>query len=186
MLQALIQAFSKDPDFAAAVAGVNSGMKEQLISGLSGSSKQIMLAAMYRETGRPLLVVTHNMFAAQKIAEDLQEALSAEEVLLYPANELVAAESAVSSPETLAQRIEVLLKCSQGFRGVVVVPYSGIRRFIPSPETMAAAHLDITLGGTLQLDHFLSKMVELGYERVERVESRGEMSIRGESSISIR
>ncbi|WP_460327302.1 transcription-repair coupling factor [Paenibacillus sp. YSY-4.3] len=179
MLQALIQAFSKDPDFSAAIAGVNSGMKEQLISGLSGSSKQIMLAAMYKETGRPLLVVTHNMFAAQKIAEDLQEALSAEEVLLYPANELVAAESAVSSPETLAQRIEVLLKCSQGFRGVVVVPYSGIRRFIPSPETMAAAHLDITLGGTLQLDHFLSKMVELGYERVERVESRGEMSIRG-------
>ncbi|MEC0333774.1 transcription-repair coupling factor [Paenibacillus macerans] len=179
MLQALIEAFSRDTDFASMVAGVNSGMKEQLLSGLSGSTRQVMLAALHQEVKRPLLVVTHNMFAAQKIYEDLQEALSPDEVLLYPANELVAAESAVSSPETLAQRIEVLLQCSRGFRGVVVVPYSGIRRFIPTPETMAEAGLTITLGGTIQHGDFLNKMIELGYERVERVESRGEMSLRG-------
>ncbi|GIP55683.1 transcription-repair-coupling factor [Paenibacillus vini] len=154
-------------------------MKEQLISGLSGSSRQVALAALHQETKRPLLVVTHNMFSAQKIYEDLQEALSADQVLLYPANELVAAEAAVSSPETLAQRIEVLLQCSHSFRGVVVVPYSGVRRFIPTPEAMSSAGLTIELGGTLQMDSFLTRMIELGYERVERVESRGEMSIRG-------
>lgn len=179
MLQALIQAFSRDSDFASMISGVSAGMKEQLISGLSGSSRQVALAALHQETKRPLLVVTHNMFSAQKIYEDLQEALSAEQVLLYPANELVAAEAAVSSPETLAQRIEVLLQCSQSFRGVVVVPYSGVRRFIPTPEAMSSAGLTIELGGTLQMDSFLTRMIELGYERVERVESRGEMSIRG-------
>lgn len=179
MLQALIQAFSRDSDFTSMVAGVNAGMKEQLISGLSGSSRQVALAALYQETNRPLLVVTHNMFSAQKIFEDLQEALSPEQVMLYPANELVAAEAAVSSPETLAQRIEVLLQCSRSFRGIVVVPYSGVRRFIPTTEAMANARLTIELGGTLVLDDFLARMVELGYERVERVESRGEMSIRG-------
>ncbi|MNO62911.1 Transcription-repair-coupling factor [compost metagenome] len=179
MLQALIQAFSQDSDFNSMIAGVKAGMKEQLISGLSGSSRQVMLAALHKETDQPLLVVTHNMFSAQKIYEDLQEALSADSVLLYPANELVAAEAAVSSPETLAQRIEVLLQCSQGFRGIVVVPYSGVRRYIPTPEVMAEAGLSVELGGTLKLDSFLNEMIELGYERVERVESRGEMSIRG-------
>ncbi|WP_044482602.1 transcription-repair coupling factor [Paenibacillus antibioticophila] len=180
MLQALIQAFSRDTDFASMVAGVDAGMKEQLISGLSGSSRQVALAALHQESNRPLLIVTHNMFAAQKIAEDLQEALSPGQVLLYPANELVAAEAAVSSPETLAQRIEVLLQCSsRSFRGIVVVPYSGVRRFIPVPEEIAEAGLSIELGGILELDSFLSRMVRLGYERVERVESRGEMSVRG-------
>ncbi|WP_435923254.1 transcription-repair coupling factor [Paenibacillus sp. DYY-L-2] len=179
MLQALIQAFSRDTDFTSMVAGVGAGMKEQLISGLSGSSRQVALAALYQETNRPLMVVTHNMFSAQKIYEDLQEALSADQVLLYPANELVAAEAAVSSPEMLAQRIEVLLQCSQGFRGVVVVPYSGVRRFIPTREAISEASMSIELGGTLQLEDFLARMIELGYERVERVESRGEMSIRG-------
>lgn len=179
MLQALIEAFSKEPDFESLSSGVTAGMKEQLISGLSGSSRQVMLAALHEQIQRPLLVVTHNMFSAQKIAEDLQEALTPEQVLLYPANELVAAESAVSSPETLAQRIEVLLKCSQGFRGIVVVPFSGVRKYIPVPEALAQSELNIELGGTLQLDGFLTRMIELGYERVQRVENRGEISVRG-------
>ncbi|MDR6721339.1 transcription-repair coupling factor [Paenibacillus amylolyticus] len=179
MLQALIQAFSKDPDFGSITAGIKSGMKEQLVSGLSGSARQIMLAALHQEMNRPLLVVTHNMFSAQKIAEDLQEALSPDQVLIYPANELVAAEAAVSSPETLGQRIDVLVRCAQGFRGVVVIPFSGVRRYVPLPEVMANARILIKQGNTLQLDSFLLEMVKLGYERVERVESRGEMSVRG-------
>lgn len=76
MLQGLIEAFSKDPDFQSITHGVAAGMKEQLISGLTGSARQIMLAALHEETTRPLLVVTHNMFSAQKMADDLQEALS--------------------------------------------------------------------------------------------------------------
>ncbi|WP_138496102.1 transcription-repair coupling factor [Paenibacillus pinistramenti] len=179
MLQALIQAFSKDSDFNSLTAGIASGMKEQLVSGLSGSSRHVMLAALHEQTQRPLLVVTHNMFSAQKIADDLQEALSIDKVLLYPANELVAAESAISSPETLSQRIDVLLKSSQGFRGIIVVPYSGVRKLLPSPKVMAGAGIDVQYGGTLKIDRFLAQMVELGYERVERVESRGEMSVRG-------
>ncbi|SEU31463.1 transcription-repair coupling factor [Paenibacillus sp. NFR01] len=179
MLQRLIEAFSKDSDFQSISRGLAAGMKEQLISGLSGSARQIMLAALYEDIKRPLLVVTHNMFSAQKIAEDLQEALSSDQVLLYPANELVAAEAAVSSPETLAQRIDVLTKCAQGFRGIVVVPYSGVRRLLPSAPVMGKAQLTVTQEGTLSLDEFLHAMIEMGYERVERVENRGEISVRG-------
>ncbi|WP_160036674.1 transcription-repair coupling factor [Paenibacillus sp. An7] len=179
MLQALIDAYSKDSDFESIASGVTTGMKEQLISGLTGSARQIMIAALHKQLDRPMLVVTHNMFAAQKVADDLQEALSDDQVLLYPANELIAAEAAISSPETLAQRIDVLLKCAKGFRGIVVIPLSGARRYLPSPEIIANAEITLQQGGTLELDSFLRGMVELGYERVERVETQGEMSIRG-------
>ncbi|GIP45824.1 transcription-repair-coupling factor [Paenibacillus sp. J45TS6] len=179
MLQALIDAYSKDSDFESIASGVTSGMKEQLISGLTGSARQIMIAALHKQLDRPMLVVTHNMFAAQKVADDLQEALSADQVLLYPANELIAAEAAISSPETLAQRIDVLLKCAKGFRGIVVIPLSGARRYLPSPEIIANAEITLQQGGTLELESFLRGMVELGYERVERVETQGEMSVRG-------
>ncbi|MDR0270137.1 transcription-repair coupling factor [Paenibacillus sp.] len=179
MLQALIEAFSKDADLHSVTDGIKAGMKEQLVSGLSGSARQMMLAALFEEVKRPMLIVTHNMFSAQKIAEDIQEALTPERVLLYPANELVAAESAVSSPETLAQRIDVLMKCAQGFNGIVVAPFSGVRRFLPTPEVMGSASIRIEDGGTLGVDDFMARMIEMGYERVERVESKGEMSIRG-------
>ena len=109
-MQALIDAFSADTDFQTIVTGLKSEMKEQLIAGLTGSSRQIMLASLVRELDRPLFVITHNMFAAQKIAEDLLECLTPGEVLLYPAQELLTIEEAASSPEMLAQRIDVLTK----------------------------------------------------------------------------
>ncbi|MCR8645865.1 transcription-repair coupling factor [Paenibacillus sp. N1-5-1-14] len=178
-MQALIKAFSADSDFQSIVTGIRSGMKEQLVAGLAGSSRQVMIAAMYRDLDKPLVVVTHNMFAAQKIAEDLIECMSEDEVLLYPAQELLAAETAVASPEMMAQRIEVLTKLACGYRGVVVVPYAGIRRFLPNKEVFMSSQLHLKVGESLAMDTFLERMTSFGYERVERVESKGELSVRG-------
>jgi len=178
-LQALIQAFSADSDFQTIVTGLKSEMKEQLIAGLTGSSRQVMLASLARELERPLFVVTHNMFAAQKIAEDLLECLSPDEVLLYPSQELLTTEEAASSPEMLAQRIDVLTKLAGGFRGVVIAPFAGVRRLLPLKQVFEESRVTINVGDTVQLDELLASLSSLGYERVERVETKGEMSVRG-------
>lgn len=178
-MQALIKAFSTDTDFQSIVSGIRSGMKEQLVAGLTGSSRQVMIASLMQELQRPLLVVTHNMFSAQKITEDLVECLPEDQVLLYPAQELLATEVAVASPETLAQRIDVLTRLAAGFRGVLVTPYAGLRRILPPKEVFAAAAVEVKLGEVLDINSFLKRLTELGYERVERVESKGEMSVRG-------
>ncbi|WP_168123359.1 transcription-repair coupling factor [Paenibacillus sp. HB172176] len=178
-MKALIEAFSADSDVQSILSGIRKGMREQMISGLAGSSRQVLIAALEGAVERPMLVVTHNMFAAQKIAEDLQECLSPEQVLLYPANELVAAEAAISSPETLAQRMDVLIQLSKGYRGIVVVPFSGVRRYLPISEVMAEAQLKVAVGDSLPLDAFLKQMTALGYVRADRVEAKGEMSVRG-------
>lgn len=178
-LKALINAFAADTDVQSVISGIRKGMREQMISGLAGSSRQVLIAALQEDVERPMLVVTHNMFSAQKIAEDLQECLSPENVLLYPANELVAAEAAISSPETLAQRMDVLIKLSKGFRGIVVVPFSGVRRYLPISSVMAEAQIAVSVGDSLPIDSFLRQMTALGYTRADRVELRGEMSVRG-------
>lgn len=178
-MQAIIQAFSADSDFQSVAAGIRSGMREQLVAGLSGSSRQVMLAALHQELERPLFVVTHNLFSAQKIYDDLVECLPGDRVLLFPAQELMAAEAAVASPELLARRIDALSKLAGGFRGVVVVPYAGIRRILPNPEVMLESQVRIEAGETIQLDDWISRLIELGYERVERVENKGELSVRG-------
>ncbi|GIP41352.1 transcription-repair-coupling factor [Paenibacillus sp. J31TS4] len=178
-MRSLIQAFSGDTDFQSILSGIRSGMREQLISGLTGSSRQVMIAALAGELERPILVVTHNMFAAQKIAEDLKECLSEEQVLLYPAQELLATEASVQSPETLAQRIDALTRLAAGFRGVLVTPFAGLRRLLPLKEVYADASVTLELGQELDLEAFLLRMTELGYSRVEQVERKGELSVRG-------
>ncbi|CAG7650030.1 Transcription-repair-coupling factor [Paenibacillus solanacearum] len=178
-MQALIQTFSTDSDFQSIVTGIRSGMREQLIAGLTGSSRQVMLAALYEELKQPLFIVTHNMFSAQKMFEDLAELVPADQVVLFPAQELLAAEAAIASPEMLAQRIDALSRLNAGFRGIVVVPYAGMRRVLPSQESIAAAQFSIKVGQTIAMDDLVARMVELGYERVERVENKGELSVRG-------
>ncbi|GFZ99690.1 transcription-repair-coupling factor [Paenibacillus marchantiophytorum] len=178
-MQALIQAFSADTDFQTIVTGIRSEMREQLVAGLTGSSKQVMIATLTRDLNRPLFIVTHNMFAAQKIAEDLLECLSTDEVLLYPSQELLTAEEAASSPEMLAQRIDVLTKLAGGYRGVVIAPFAGVRRLLPIKQVFEESRVTVNVGDTVQLEELLGTLSNLGYERVERVETKGEMSVRG-------
>ncbi|MBW5449042.1 transcription-repair coupling factor [Cohnella sp. CFH 77786] len=175
----LLQTIVTDSDLVSVMNGIRGGMREQLVAGLSGSARQAIIAGMFRELNKPLLIVTHNMFSAQKMADDLQECLPSGEVLLYPANELIAAETAISSPETSARRLEVLLKLAAGFRGVIVVPFAGVRRFQPARQTMAESRIELKVGETLPLETFLRDMVALGYERVDRVEQKGHFSVRG-------
>ena len=178
-MKPLLDAFAAEPDYGSMLQGLKRGMREQLVAGLSGSARQVMIASLHRDLNRPVMVVTHNMFAAQKIADDLQECLPPDQVLLYPANELIAAETAISSPETSALRVDALLRLAAGFRGVLVVPFSGVRRFQPDAASMRAATEELRVGQTLPMEAFLRRLIDLGYERVDRVEQRGHMSVRG-------
>lgn len=178
-MQTLLQTFQNDSDFQTIASGIRSGMREQLISGLAGSARQVMVAALKQELDRPLLIVTHNLYAAQKIADDLQEICDPDSVLLYPANELTLIDIAVSSPETVAQRIEVLARLASGFRGIVVVPYAGLRKLLPIKQFYEQAQMTVEVNQTLPLADMTSRLVALGYERVERVEKKGEFSVRG-------
>jgi transcription-repair coupling factor (superfamily II helicase) len=178
-MNVLLDKFSQDPDFKTILTALDMKISEQLVAGLSGSSRQLMLAALYRESKRPAIVLTHNMFQAQKVVEDLVEILPSSEVLLYPANEMIATESATASPETMAQRIQVLTRVSQGFQGVLVTPYAGLKKLIPPRAVMKDAYLSLEEGQSMPLEDLLEKLVYLGYERVDRVENPGEMSSRG-------
>lgn len=175
----LVYLMEQDRDFQSTLAGLENGFKEQLVTGLTGTARCVYIAALYQKTKRPLLLVAHNLNQAQKTAEDLQELLPKEEVLLYPANELVTTEIALASHDTLAERIDVLSKLSKGFRGVLIVPFSGLRKLFPPKLLFEKSHVEIEVGANLPIDPLVERLVNLGYERVELVEKRGEFSVRG-------
>lgn len=178
-MDALLARFYEDTNFLSVTNGIESGLKEQLIAGLSGSSRTLFAAAFYRKVRRPLVFVTHNMNQAQKVAEDLLELLQEDEVLLYPANELIAAELAMSEQATKAERIRVLSTLCHGFRGILVVPYAGLRKKIMPHDVFREAHLTVKEGDRLEIDAATEQLVQIGYERVDMVDKQGEFSVRG-------
>ncbi|ANC75391.1 transcription-repair coupling factor [Fictibacillus phosphorivorans] len=171
--------FSQGEDFKSIMDGINGGLKEQLVAGLSGSARTMLISSLHENTGKPQLVVTHNLFQAQKLYEDLTSLLSEDEVYLYPVNDLISSEMAISSPELKSQRIEALNQLSRSFKGVIITPVAGLRRYLPPVEVWKKAGLAFQVGEDIDSDEILKKLVAMGYERSSMVQTPGEFSVRG-------
>lgn len=178
-MDSLLYFMEQSSDFQSTINGLQNHLKEQLVTGLTGTARMLYVAALYRVVKRPILLVTHNLNQAQKATEDLQEFLPRDEVLLYPANELVTTEIALSGLETLGERIEVLSRLSRGFTGVLVVPFSGLRKLFMPKSVFARHHLRVSVGQELPMEQLIEHLVVTGYERVDLVERPGEFSVRG-------
>jgi transcription-repair coupling factor (superfamily II helicase) len=175
----LLKAFHGNTEMESVLSSLSSHVKEQLVTGLTGSSRTIMLAAMYKETKRSQLVVTYNLLQAQKLYEDLVSIVGEEHVWLYPVNELIASEIGVASPELKAQRLEVLNFLCTNKPGIIIVPIAGLRRFLPSKNAWESAQLSLTVGEEIEVEALLRNFTEMGYERKEMVEAPGTFSVRG-------
>ncbi len=179
MLAGIQQYFIENDEIKSIVNGIDGGLKEQLVAGLSGSARTVLIASLYKETKRPLLVVTHNLFQAQKLYDDLITLVNGEEVFLYPVNELIASEIGIASPELKGQRIEALNYWSSTQKGIIISPIAGLKRFLPSKKQWIQNQLELKVGSDIDLDELVEKLIRMGYERGSMVSTPGEFSIRG-------
>ncbi|WP_246946035.1 transcription-repair coupling factor [Bacillus pinisoli] len=175
----LQEIFKNSEDVSTIINGIDGRLKEQLVAGLSGSARTVLMSSIYSTLQKPQIVVTHNLFQAQKLYDDLVELNPEQEVFLYPVNELIASEIGIASPELKSQRIEVLNHWSQEPKGIIVVPVAGLRRLLPTKEKWKASQKVIQVGDDLSIDDFLLDLVKLGYERNSMVSTPGEFSVRG-------
>ena len=171
--------FLQQEDVQSVIAGVEAGLKEQLVAGLSGSSRTVLTASIYERLQRPIMLVTHNLLQAQKLYDDIVNLLSEKEVFLFPANELIAAELSIASPELKAQRIEALNHWSKSKQGIVIVPIAGLKKIIPPKSLWKQFQLSLTVGEDINIDQLLITFIKMGYVRAEMVTTPGEFSVRG-------
>ncbi|TCN17667.1 transcription-repair coupling factor [Mesobacillus foraminis] len=178
-MQGLKALFSQQDDVHSVISGMEVGLKEQLVAGLSGSARTVFLASIYEKTNRPVLVVTHNLLQAQKLYDDLAGLVGETNVYLYPANELIAAEISVSSPELKAQRIDALNHWASKKQGIVIAPMAGLRKILPPKEMWTKFQMNFSVGDDIDLDKTLHQLVSMGYVRSDLVSAPGEFSVRG-------
>ncbi|MGG4167472.1 transcription-repair coupling factor [Rossellomorea vietnamensis] len=178
-MKGILKQVHQSEELQSIIAGVEERLSEQLVAGLSGSSRTAYIADVYLQTNKSTVVVTHNLFQAQKVYDDLIQFLSEDEVYLYSANELIAAELSVASPELRAQRIEVMNKLSNHQQGVYIVPVAGLRKILPPKSMWATNQISFQMGEDIDLDEVLNQLVQMGYQRTGMVSTPGEFSLRG-------
>ncbi|PKG22479.1 transcription-repair coupling factor [Niallia nealsonii] len=175
----LKQEFNQQEDIQNLISGFEVGLHEQLVSGLSGSARTLFLTSVYERTKRPLLIVTHNLLQAQKLYDDITNIIDEKEVFLYPANELIAAEISIASPELKAQRIEVLNHWTKEKKGIMIVPVAGLRKLLPPLKMWDNSQVRVEVGKEMDLEVQLKQFVQMGYVRNDMVSAPGEFSVRG-------
>ncbi|MGD7010291.1 transcription-repair coupling factor [Metabacillus sp. 84] len=177
-MKSLHSFFYENEDFNTVAAGLKEGLREQLLAGLSGSARSLFTSSLYMKTGESVLVVTHNLYQAQKVFEDLAN-LAGKDVFLYPVNELIASDMAVASPELMSQRMEVLNHLVSGNKGIIVAPAAALRRLLPPKDLWKSSQKIISAGEELDTDALYRWLGQIGYERANMVSTPGEFSVRG-------
>ncbi|MFD2170694.1 transcription-repair coupling factor [Tumebacillus lipolyticus] len=178
-MQSLVRILSSDDDFKRVLHQCQDGIRDQLITGLTGSAQHLWLAGIRGSLARPLLIVTHSMGRAQQVYEDLMELMPQESVRLFPSRELGFVDVLAYSPELAAARLSVLESLVRGESTIIIAPLSALHETLTSPHEFLRAGRTLRVGDEIRIEDFAYHLSYLGYERVDMVESKGEFSVRG-------
>src|SRR5690625_2662130 len=166
-------------DIKSIIDGTSSGLKEQLIAGVSGTARSIAISSLYDALRKKTLVITHQLIHAQQLYEDVAELVGDANVFLYPVNELIATEMVISSPELRAERIQSVVEWLQREDSILIVPIAALKRILPPKSYWETYRVTFTAGDKINLESIMQKLFDMGYERVDMVTSPAEFSIRG-------
>ncbi|HEX5564277.1 MAG TPA: transcription-repair coupling factor, partial [Sporosarcina sp.] len=178
-MEALTDLFLREKEIGTIVEELENGKDRQLIAGLSGGAKPIFIHALKKMLHKPMLIVSPNLLQAQRIYEDLAKLVGEENVHLYPAEELIAADFSFSSFDLRAQRIETLDHMGRIGKGIYITPIAGMRKFLPQKERFFSSCLETSVGDELAIEDVLTKLVQMGYSRQQMVTAPGEFALRG-------
>ncbi|HLN64900.1 MAG TPA: transcription-repair coupling factor [Symbiobacteriaceae bacterium] len=168
------------PEFTSLLDGLKRGFSDQMVYGVSASLKTYVMAALRDKTRQPCLVVTASIAQAERIREDLNTWLPEEDVVVFPPMEYLPFEVVAHSPEVVGQRLYVLERLARGDSPVVVAPATALYRSLTPHEVFKKALLDLRAEQNLDRDDLVGRLVRQGYERVDMVESKGHIAVRGE------
>ncbi|GAA6113519.1 transcription-repair coupling factor [Apilactobacillus apinorum] len=174
----LSQFFTQLPQFETVVEDLQPKHR-QLVTGLSGSAKTMMIAALFNATKKNILIVTDTLSRCDDIVEDLQNVIDEDDVIEFPVEEVLAAEVATSSPEYKATRVQALADLLGDKPKIVVTSVSGTKRILPSADDFLAANLTIKVEDDIDLDQVRNQLYQMGYVPEKMVAAPGEFSFRG-------
>jgi len=146
--------------------------------GLGESQKCHMLASMLYPLERQCLYITSGDAQARRIYEDLSFFYPGR-VMYLPEREMMLYDVAARSLEITERRVGVLERLLLERGIIVVASIEALMSLQTPPQIFKDNILTIKVGDVLSLTSLVSRLVQMGYERVPAVEGRGQFSIRG-------
>ncbi|MDN4501208.1 transcription-repair coupling factor [Alteromonadaceae bacterium BrNp21-10] len=148
---------------------------------LQGSSLAMAIANAAKSRQRPLLIVSKDTPSAVKLQQELAYFLKPGkmDIKVFPDWETLPYDNFSPHQDIVSQRLETLYGLTQAQSGIFIVPVNTLLMRLAPIDFLGKYLLLFSLGQTLNIDDFRSKMQHAGYHAVNQVMEHGEFSIRG-------
>jgi len=181
-LNSLLAHWFKDHQFKNLKENLQEGnFKNGLITGLEGTQKDFLIAAIskYTDYNRLLIVVPH-LERAEEMQENLSTFLPEEKILLIPPRDMIFNEEIVArNREVTEPAFTALEGLAASQKQKLIIPVQTLLQRMMPPEVWKKSIKELYPGTIMGRDDFLAILVSLGYQRAELVESKGQFSVRG-------
>ena len=136
----------------------------------------LVLAALHEEVGRGLIVVLPEDADARDAAEAASWFIGDDRVGLFPSRGVHWGSGLEPPPHLVGERARGLAVLERG--GLVCASATAVAEGLP-PLAERAKALQVARGDEPGIDSLAEQLASAGYERVERVEERGQFAVRG-------
>ncbi|MGH3320971.1 MAG: transcription-repair coupling factor [Streptosporangiaceae bacterium] len=187
-LSGLLPTVTRDPALRAATEAARAGEQPTLDLSAPPALRPFLLAALAADEphggGRPVLAVAATIRESTSLVAALSALLPPGSVAEFPAWETLPHERLSPRSDTVGRRLAVLRRLahpsdeSPGPLKIVVAPVRSVLQPIPS----GLADLEpvrVRAGDEADLDDLVQRLVDVAYTRVDLVQNRGEIAVRG-------
>lgn len=178
------------------VDGINSGEKEQVLLGATGTGKTFTIANVIKEVNKPTLVLAHNKTLAGQLYAELKEFFPENHVEYFvsyydyyqPEAYVPSSDTYIEKDASINDEIDELRHAATSalinYKDVIVVASVSCIYGIGEKEEYEKNMLILTVGQEISRNKILNRLIDMTYERNDLDFHRGTFRVRG-SSIDI-
>ena len=175
------------------VAGIENGIDEQVLLGVTGSGKTFTMANVIERCNRPTLVLAHNKTLAAQLCSEFREFFPENAVEYFvsyydyyqPEAYIPHTDTFIEKDASINDEIERLRHSATASlferRDVIVVASVSCIYGLGDPIDYANMVISLRPGQTRDFDDLLRKLVEIRYERNDLAFERNKFRVRGDS-----
>src|SRR6266568_3061509 len=173
--------------------GILSGAPHQTLMGVTGSGKTFTVANVIRNVDKPTLVISHNKTLAAQLYAEFKSFFPGNAVEYFvsyfdyyqPEAYIPRTDTFIEKDSSINEEIERMRLATMSSlfarRDVVVVASVSCIYGIGSKEDYEAMLIHVRAGQELSRDQFLSRLVDLQYNRNDIEFQRGQFRVRGDT-----
>ncbi len=175
------------------VAGIENGLSEQTLMGVTGSGKTFTMAKVIEQIQRPTLVLAHNKILAAQLCAEFKEFFPHNAVEYFvsyydyyqPEAYIPHTDTFIEKDSSINEEIDRLRLAATASlmerRDVIVVSSVSCIYGLGEPEDFSKMMVSLRVGSVIPQTELLKRLVDIRYERNDVAFERNKFRVRGDT-----